>query len=305
MFSIDYIPGLGIVIMGNYQQRSERVSQALQTVLLSLATSLIVSLITFILGLKSGKNQTDRAKLQYLYRDLYSHFSDLKDSLNRNRPKSWESYKKVERGFYSVEYYPPVKELKRSGDILFLKKKIADEALNLEMQVMIYSSDLTRHIPEIHAALISDLGIYKEGHTFKKSPADTRETSHFETANPKGCNRFWPMNYCDLYSREEITKLFRRMNESASTAIEFTTGGNPTTYSTRIYPESITVSISEYVDHLLSALENNVEGYNELCNRKKTLIVQIEKLNKKLAQKAKDPVGFWETMFGAFADMFR
>ena len=39
-------------------------SQELQTVLLSLATSLIVSLITFILGLKSGKNQTDRAKLQ-------------------------------------------------------------------------------------------------------------------------------------------------------------------------------------------------------------------------------------------------
>lgn len=132
-------------------------SQTWQTVLLSLATSLIVSLITFILGLKSGKNQADRATLQSLYKDLYSHFSDLKESLQRNRPKSWESYKKVERGLYSVEYYPPVKELKRSGDILFLKKKIADEALDLEMQVMNYSYDLTKHIPEIHAALISDI----------------------------------------------------------------------------------------------------------------------------------------------------
>lgn len=138
-------------------------SQTWQTVLLSLATSLIVSLITFILGLKSGKNQADRATLQSLYKDLYSHFSDLKESLQRNRPKSWESYKKVERGLYSVEYYPPVKELKRSGDILFLKKKIADEALDLEMQVMNYSYDLTKHIPEIHAALISDMGMYKDG----------------------------------------------------------------------------------------------------------------------------------------------
>ena len=32
-------------------------SQTLQTVLLSLGTSLIVSIVTFILGLKSGKNQ--------------------------------------------------------------------------------------------------------------------------------------------------------------------------------------------------------------------------------------------------------
>lgn len=57
-------------------------SQTWQTVLLSLATSLIVSFLTFVLGLKSGKNQTDRAKLQNLYKNLYSHFSELKESLN-------------------------------------------------------------------------------------------------------------------------------------------------------------------------------------------------------------------------------
>ena len=280
-------------------------SQALQTVLLSLATSLIVSLITFILGLKSGKNQTDRAKLQNLYRDLYSHFSDLKDSLIRDRPKSWESYKKVERGLYSHEYYPPVKELKRTGDILFLKRKIADEALKLEMQVMNYSSNLTKHIPEIHAALISDLEIYKEGYTFKKYQGNTNETSHFETANPKGCNSFWPVNYRVLYSREEAMRLFQQMSESTETAIEFTAGGNPTTYSAKIYPESIAVSMREYADYLFSAFEKNIMEYNELCNQKKLLILQIDKLNKKLARKAKEPVGFWETILGAFADIFR
>ena len=142
-------------------------SQTWQTVLLSLATSLIVSMVTFVLGLKSGKNQADRAKLQNIYRDLYSHFSDLKDALKRNRPKTWTDYKKIERGLYSTEYYPPVKDLKRSGDILFLNRKIADEALELELQMMNYSSDLSRHIPEIHKAIISNLGIYKEGYAFK------------------------------------------------------------------------------------------------------------------------------------------
>ena len=79
---------------------------------------------------------------------FYSHFSDLKESLQRNRPKSWESYKKVERGLYSVEYYPPVKELKRSGDILFLKKKIADEALDLILRIDKLNKKLERKAKE-------------------------------------------------------------------------------------------------------------------------------------------------------------
>lgn len=259
-------------------------------------------MITFILGLKSGKNQADRAKLQVIYRDLYSHFSDLKDGLSRNRPKTWADYKKIERGFHISEYYPPVKELKRSGDILFLKKKIADETLELEIQTMNYSSELSWHISEVHAAIISDLGIYKEGYTFKKYQGKVKGTSHFETANPKGCNSFHPVHYRILYDREETLRLFQDMSDAA---IEFTSGGNPPTYSAKIYPESITVSVNEYVAHLFSALEKNVTGYNELCTRKETLISKIEKLNKKLTQKAKEPIGFWETIFGAFADMFR
>lgn len=278
--------------------------QTWQTVLLSLATSLIVSLITFILGLKSGKNQTDRVKLQNLYRDLYSHFSDLKESLQRNRPKSWENYKKVERGLYTIEYYPPVRELKRTGDILFLKKKIAEEALKLEAQIMNYSYNLNKHIPELHAALISDMAIYREGYVFKKSQRG-EETAYFETANPQNCRAFSPTNYRILFSREETIARFQQMQEDASTAIEFTAGGNPTTYSAKIYPGGMTISECEYAEHILSLLEKNVDGYTALCNQRKDLMFQVDKLNKKLARKAKEPVGFWETIFGAFADMFR
>lgn len=280
-------------------------SQTIQTILLSLATSLIVSLITFILGLKAGKNQTDRAKLQIMYRDLYSHFSDLKDGLNRNRPKSWESYKKVERGAYTVEYFPPAKELKRSGDILFLNKRIAESALDLEMRVLSYSYELSQHIPELHAAIISDLSKYKEGYTFKQYQGNSSSTSHFETANPKGCNCYMPTNYRVLFCREDTTKLLQQMNEGNPKAIDFSAGGNPVLYSSKIYPDSFTVSMSEYRDYLFSALEKSVVGYEELCHRKETLIIQIDNLNKKLARKAKEPVGFWGTILGAFADMFR
>ncbi len=223
-------------------------SQTWQTVLLSLATSLIVCLITFILGLKSGKNQADRAKLQNLYRDLYSHFSDLKESLQRDRPKSWASYKKVERGFSLIEYFPPVKELKRSGDILFLNQRIANEALDLEKQVLNYSSSLDKHISNLHAALISDLKVYREGYIFKNGQPNSSETAHFETANPKGCSSFRRNNYRVLYNKEELTKLFQQLQESDSTAVEFTTDNNPISYSAKFYPGGISVSTNEYVE---------------------------------------------------------
>lgn len=48
---------------------------------------------------------------------------------------------------------------------------------------MNYSYALTKHIPEIHAALISDIGMYKDGYTFKKYQRSDNETAHFETAN--------------------------------------------------------------------------------------------------------------------------
>ena len=69
--------------------------------------------------------------------------------------------------------------------------------------------------------------------------------------------------------------------------------------------EGIKIGWREYVDYIFLWLEKNVNGYTELCSRKKSLILQIDKLNKKLERKAKEPVGFWETIIGAFADMFR
>ena len=280
-------------------------TQELQTVLLSLATSLIVSLITFILGLKSGKNQTDRSKLQNMYKDLYSHFLDLEDSLERNRPKTWAHYKKVERGLYSVEYYPLVKELKRSGDILFIKKKLADQALELEKEILNYSHKLKYAIPEIHAVLISNLEIYQNGYKFTSYRRESNNTSHFETANPTNCNSFSPRNYRDLIDRQKTTKLFQDMDANQTTAIEFTSGDNPITYSAKFYPGGIKINTDQYITNLFDKLEKDVPGYNDLCNQKNNLIAQINKLNKKLAKKAKEPVTFWETILGAFGDMFR
>ena len=94
------------------------------------------------------------------------------------------------------------------------------------------------------------------------------------------------------------------MQERKDVAIEFMTGENPITFSAKFYPDGINVDVDEFLEHLYSLLETNVDGFKDLCTKRQTLIRKIEKLNKKLTRKAKEPVGFWETVFGAFTDMF-
>lgn len=99
-------------------------SQTWQTVLLSLATSLIVSLVTFILGLKSGKNQTDRAKLQNMYRDLYSHFLILKTVSTATSREHGKAIKRSNRDFTVQSTFPLLKSLKEQAIFFFLRKKL-------------------------------------------------------------------------------------------------------------------------------------------------------------------------------------
>jgi len=58
------------------------------SILTSIFTSLTVSLITFIFGLRAGKNQTDRPKLKEYYRDLTAHFENLFNSLKKELQNS-------------------------------------------------------------------------------------------------------------------------------------------------------------------------------------------------------------------------
>lgn len=49
--------------------------------IISIITSLIISGITFIFGLKSGKNQADREKLQNLYKEMYGKRQTIRSPL--------------------------------------------------------------------------------------------------------------------------------------------------------------------------------------------------------------------------------
>lgn len=79
----------------------------MDTILTSFLTSLIVSLVTFVLGLKAGKNQSDRKYLQDLYKKLHVHFRDLKDGLGHLWICSLEAYTKPYKSMIHPKLYMP------------------------------------------------------------------------------------------------------------------------------------------------------------------------------------------------------
>lgn len=127
--------------------------------------SLIAALVTFVLGVKSGKNQTDRQRLQEMYRSLLVHFQDLKERLD-SYPRRWEQYEEHHAG-WETHYLPPVKKMEHEGNSVYIKARLFNEALELERDVLKFGYDVERYYDSLFDAIASNESLFKE-------PIDTR-----------------------------------------------------------------------------------------------------------------------------------
>lgn len=144
---------------------------------------------------------------------------------------------------------------------------------------MIYSWNLKHHIPDLHNELVSNLDIYRDGYSFKTYNRSEDEKAHFESVNPTNCRTFSPRGYFILYNKEATKALLQKIDTS-SCAVEFSLG-NPMKYTFKIYPDSLNVSVEEYIEYIYERFNNNIEEFNSLCGEKDRLIEEIDKLLKK------------------------
>lgn len=279
-------------------------NNTLKTVLISFGTSLVVSLITFILGLRSGKNQTDRKKLQDLYKHLYSHFADLKKSLQEDRCKTWENYDHIDKRDKTI-YTPPVKKLELSGDLIYLKQSIARKASKLEIEVMNFGFARQNAEGEIHAVLLDNLSILQDGYEFANYGRNRNDNNCLNSANPTNCKTYRSYSYRDFFNPEHMRGILDEWADRKSYALAFHSKGNPPEYSFCLYPDGLSVTTDRFVSTMDAELSKKVSGYSEAETVKHGLIKDIDKLLKRLRKRAKEPFTFWETFFGAFADLFR
>jgi len=274
------------------------------TVLISLFTSLIVSLFTFTLGLKSGKNQADRAKLQDIYKRLYLHFDSLREALEANEPKRWDQFKSVKISSNSSQSVPVVREMKYNGEGLYVREDFFRSALTLEAELVSFGQNTYNSIGEIHKCLMGLKEYCIDGGKFESY--DKGEEKYFlsSTRNTIGCS-FREYDYRCFYDRNSIKNIFLEQEQSTNLSIKFSCYKNGFKYSFQLFPNSLSISNDEFFNKFYASITQYIPSFFDYASKKDMFNNRINKLNKKLKQKAIDPHSFKATLGGALADIFR
>ncbi|MDM8275643.1 hypothetical protein [Enorma phocaeensis] len=268
------------------------------TFLAGLVASLIAALVTFVLGVKSGKNQTDRQRLQEMYRSLLVHFQDLKERLD-SYPRRWEQYEEHHVG-WETHYLPPVKKMEHEGNSVYIKARLFNEALELERDVLKFGYDVERYYDSLFDAIASNESLFK-------APIDTSNDGR-----GRKCRRL-KANDGQNYTTGISSRLFYFLQPGIGKRIEdaLGSGGYLTFHDDRNpYEHELTINPGSYDDlptfaQQIESLSRESGLHDELNSQRTSLKTRIDALIKKLSRRAKEPVPFWETFAGAFVDVFR
>ena len=273
----------------------------MEAIIASIITSIVVSLFTFILGLKSGKNQADRALLQDLYKQLYAHFSELETGLKEKRPKRWIDYKCINDENCS-RYYPIVREMERTGDILHINKRIARQASELELDCLRYKDKIDDLCIRVHDYIIHSPELFKSeliDVTYDRNR--TNPWKIVETQNTKECRAYSLIPYEVMLDKERLIKALDSMDETDNIhGLAFHMRGNPPERQLTIYPDALAENNITFATNISDFAMKTMD----CVASEKELLKRIETIKKILAKRAKDPTSFWETFAGAFADIF-
>lgn len=120
-----------------------------QQITVSLVVSLLISgvlaIATFAVGIRVGKERSDRATMRALYKGLFDHFTELRRRMANGEPRQWSDF-----ALKNDRYAPAMVELELTGDINLLPKHIATRLTALERDTLTFGAN-------IHYALASEV----------------------------------------------------------------------------------------------------------------------------------------------------
>ena len=123
----------------------------------SASLSIILSFGGFVIGIRAGKNNRDRGYLRDIYKNLFTHLRELKESIENGTPKQWESYR-TQGG----KYIPPIKSLEQDGTINALPDRLARDLLEVEKTTLFNNWQWKKMIedsvsPEIRSTFLNSI----------------------------------------------------------------------------------------------------------------------------------------------------
>ncbi len=272
----------------------------MEAAIISIITSLVVSAITFIFGLKSGKNQADRDKLQDFYKEMYVGIRDIRKALSEDHPKRYENYESKTTG-NRKQYLPPVAKIFYEGNNVFLNKRIAESSLDLERRCMTYGDAFSKMSESIHKIILDNLNLFEEGYRFESLGSRRDEKRKLVSCNPNSVNSCILISYSAFLTEDGRTNLEKMLSDPEKGVTFEKIDRGTIHYSTTIYPGGLKVSYTEFINCIMDGLSLKQV---QLRTDKKKFIKECDKKIKKLARRAKEPNSFFEIVFGAITDIF-
>ncbi|GKX65805.1 hypothetical protein [Inconstantimicrobium mannanitabidum] len=275
-------------------------NDTVKNIITSLSTSLVVSSITFVLGLKSGKNQSDRQILRNKYRDISVHFSNLLDGIKNGNPKKWDDFKLIKTSSCD-RYMPLIEEMKFNGESIELKQDVIDKCEELEFKLLKYADEYQENLEIIKEYLINELenccsNLIKE--------KDYAIYTAKDQINKPYINRSYSIFITDEIFKNIITNLENDNLNLQGICFESRDRHNGW-HRVTIYKNTLdNIKIEDFLKKINEHLKNE-HSIIELLKEQQQLINETNNIINKINKRVREPFTFLETITGAVVDIFK
>lgn len=260
------------------------------------AAPLIVGFLTFVIGQRAGKNQTDRPELREIYRNLLVRFEALQEAVKRGAPTGWSQ---VDPPRNQSRTLPPVQQLKAEGRLHELP--IADRLETVERRALDYASSLYDAI---------------ESGVFYQSVEILETMGNVEVIKQGNVTFKTPTGKDDRYFREPLSavlfenhmrELCERLDEGANSGIglQLTFMGNSFINSQQITvmpPYLGSHTVSDFVRELRARAVGRPE-IGTLLEEQSAIESDLQSLIEELKRRRQEPHKLWETIGSAMKDL--
>ncbi len=254
--------------------------------IVSAFTSLIVSILSFSIGIRVGKERIDRVALREIYKSLYQHFGDIEKSLLSGNPKQWDHYP-----LKGNNYVPVAKEMKISGELAMLPETLARQIQEHEEKVLNCTWTFKSHIES------KVLPIFKEF---------IRENVSRSDAPINGAS-YIPLKIGALVldNGKALEEAQARLDDTVRGVGIETSLDRSKSATIYIYPEKLNSGTVGELLPKLSAVINSVDGTRTLSDDIQSHHAKLQELLAIIASRVNDPHPFGETIKRSIPDLLK
>lgn len=255
------------------------------TIIVSAVTSGIVSIGTFVVGVRMAKDQGDRAALRQIYQRLFEHFRAIDDAIGDQKPKGWNDFP-----LKGDRYVPVFGQMQVDGEANLMPPLLIEQCEKLEIDALTAGGRYRQWVRETYIPALKALMSERAASSSAITMRSYRQLSAHELG---------------LMSVEEIHNLAadletRMLGVGVQVAVE--RGKHDVLH---IYPDHLTNgNIRELLIDAAALVSADAKG-RELAKAVHALRPRLATHLAKLKVRIRDPHPLYESILRSFRDAVR